>query len=132
MNIITKLFETVILFCAGLSPKTIQFWLQLDLLLVFPIGACALTLMRGFRSVFVQILAGLIGALTALSLPLHHVSIESGLARLWFLSIAILIVIVFPLILPSLLLPTLGAQQRLRKILVIAIGALVIANLIWG
>ena len=132
MNIITKLFEALISFCAGLSVDTIQFWLRLDLLLVLPVSACAWTFMRGLRSVFVQILAGLIGALTALSLPLHHVRIESGLARLWFLSIAILIVIFIPLILPSLLLPTLGAQQRLRKILVIAIGALVTANLIWG
>jgi hypothetical protein len=132
MDILSKLFGLLVDWATSLSPRTIQFWLRLDLLLVLPIGACAWTFRRGFRSVFVQILAGVVGALTALSLPLNHVRIESGLARLWFLSIAVLIVIFIPLILPSLLLPTLGAQQRLRKILVIAIGALVLANLIWG
>jgi hypothetical protein len=54
------------------------------------------------------------------------------MARLWILTFAVLIVTFIPIILPNLLLPTVGAQQRLRKALVCTVAGLIIANLIWG
>ncbi len=54
------------------------------------------------------------------------------MARLWLLALAILIVSFIPLILPTLLFPTLAAQQRLRKTLILAVTALILANCLWG
>jgi hypothetical protein len=79
-----------------------------------------------------QVSAGVLGGLVALSLPLHHVRIGSGMARLWLLTFAMLVVAFIPVLLPNLLLPTLGAQQRLRRVLVCAIVAVILANLLWG
>ena len=132
MDVIAKIITLLIQFSEDLSPQTIQFWLRLVFLLTLPVAASAWTFNRGYRSVFVQVAAGFFGALVALSLPLHRVQINSGMARLWFLTFAVLVVAFIPLILPNLLLPTLGAQQRLRKVLIYTIAALVIANLIWG
>ncbi len=132
MNLLAKITTALVNYAEGLSPETIHFWLRLLCLLTLPVVAAAWTFKRGYRSVFVQAAAGVFGALVALSLPLQRIEIKSGMARLWFLSFAILIVVFIPVILPNLLFPTLGAQQRLQKALVYTIAALILANLIWG
>lgn len=132
MDVLARFTTSLVRYAEGLSPQTIQFWLRLVCLLTLPVAAAAWTFKRGYRSVFVQVSAGLLGVLVALSLPLHHVRIESGMARLWLLTFAILIVAFIPVLLPNLLLPTLGAQQRLRKALVLTVGAIILANLLWG
>jgi len=132
MDVLAKFTTTLVSYAEGLSPQTIQFWMRLVCLFTLPVAASAWTFNRGYRSVFIQVTAGVLGALVALSLPLQHVRIQNGIARLWLLTVAILIVTFIPLILPNLLLPTLGAQQRLRKALVCTVAALILANLIWG
>jgi hypothetical protein len=132
MDVLAKFTTTLVCYAEGLSPQTIQFWLRLVCLLTLPVVASAWTFKRGYRSTFIQVTAGLLGALVALSLPLQHVRVQNGMARLWLLAFAILIVTFLPVILPNLLLPTLGAQQRLRKALVFTVAALILANLIWG
>ena len=132
MDVLAKFTTTLVCYTEGLSPQTIQFWLRLVCLLTLPVAASAWTFKRGCRSVFIQVTAGVLGALVALSLPLQQVRVQNGMARLWLLTFAILIVTFLPVILPNLLLPTLGAQQRLRKALVCTVAVLIIANLIWG
>jgi len=132
MDVLAKLTTSLVHYAEGLSPQTIQFWLRLVCLLTLPVAASAWTFRRGCRSVFVQVSAGVLGVLAALSLPLDRVRIDSGMARLWLLTLAILIVTFIPVLLPNLLLPTLGAQQRLRKALVLTVGAIILANLSLG
>ena len=132
MDVLAKFTTTLVSYAVGLSPQTIQFWLRLVCLLTLPVVASAWTFNRGYRSVFMQVAAGVLGALVALSLPLRDVRIQNGMARLWILTFAVLIVTFIPIILPNLLLPTVGAQQRLRKALVCTVAGLIIANLIWG
>jgi hypothetical protein len=132
MDVLARFTTALVSYAEGLSPQTIQFWLRLLCLLTLPVAVCAWSFNRGYRSVFVQVAAGVLGALVALSLPLQHIEIKHGMARLWLLTFAVLIVTFIPLILPNLLLPTLGAQQRLRKALVCTVAALIAANLIWG
>jgi hypothetical protein len=132
MDVLAKVTTALVRYAEGLSSQTIQFWLRLVCLLIFPVAASAWTFKRGYRSVFMQVSAGVLGGLVALSLPLHHVRIGSGMARLWLLTFAMLVVAFIPVLLPNLLLPTLGAQQRLRRVLVCAIVAVILANLLWG
>ncbi len=132
MNVLTKFTEVIVHYTEGLSSQTIQFWLRLVLLLMLPVIICAWTFRQGYRSVFIQVLAGVFGVLVALSLPLQHFQITSGMARIWLLTFAILALIFLPTILPALLLPTVGAQRKLRQVLIFAVLALVIANLLWG
>ena len=132
MDVLAKISTGLAAYVEGLSPQTIQFWLRLMCLLTLPVVASAWTFSRGYRSVFVQIMSGVLGVLVALSLPLQHIQIRGGMTRLWLLTFAIVAVVFIPFMLPQLLLPTLGSQQRLRKILIIAIAAIVLANFIWG
>lgn len=132
MNILDNFITFLVRFAANLSPRTIEFWERLVLLLVLPVVAAAWTFRRGYRSVFVQVCAGVLGVLAALSLPLEKIQIQSGLARVWFLAFAVTLVVFLPFILPSLLFPTLGAQHQLRKGLLAAVVAVILGNLLWG
>ena len=132
MNVLDKFISSLIRSATGLAPETIEFWQRLVMLLVLPVIAAAWTFRRGYRSVFVQACAAVLGVLAALSLPLEKIQIQSGLARVWFLAFAVTLVGFLPFILPSLLFPTLGAQQQLRKALLAAVVAIILANLLWG
>lgn len=131
MDIIAKITDALIRFAAGLAPETIQFWLRLVLLLALPTVACAWTFLQGHRSVFVQVLAVVFGGLLAISLPLQHVHIVSGLGRLWLLVFAFVLITFMPAALPPLVLPTLSAQRKLRTALYWTVSVLVFINLIW-
>lgn len=131
MDIISKFIESLAAQAAGLSVATIQFWLRLTLLLTLPAAACASSFLRGYRSVFIQVLAGTVGLLVAISLPLQRVSINSGLVRVWVLVLGGIIVAFMPAVLPSLIVPTLGAQQKLRKAFYAGVALIILANLLW-
>lgn len=131
MDIISKLTETLAAQAAALAPATIQFWLRLTLLLTLPAAACAGSFLRGYRSVFIQVLASMVGLLVAISLPLQHVSINSGLARLWVLVLGGVLVAFMPAALPPLIVPTLGDQQKLRKTIYAGVVLIILANLLW-
>jgi hypothetical protein len=131
MDILSQITRILTDQAAALSPATIQFWLRLILLLTLPAAGCAWSFLRGYRSVFIQVLVGFVGMLFALSLPLQCVSIPSGLARLWLLVLGGVIVAFMPAALPPLIVPTLGAQQKLRKALYVGVAGLILANLLW-
>jgi hypothetical protein len=132
MDVLAKFTTTLVQYAEGLSPLTLQFWLRLVCLLTIPVVLCVWTFRSGFRSVFVQILAGVLGVLIALSLPLSRFEIQPGMARLWFLAFAILFVTFMPIMLPRLLLPTIGSQQYLRRALIATVIAIILANFFWG
>ncbi len=131
MDIISKLTETLANEAAGLSAATIQFWLRLILLLTLPAAGCAWSFLRGYRSVFIQVLVGIVGLLVAVSLPLQCLTITSGLARLWLLVLGGVIVAFMPAALPPLIVPTLGAQLKLRKAFYAGVAVIILANLLW-
>lgn len=132
MDILSKLTHGLADYAAGLSMGTIQFWLRLVLLLTLPAGACAWTFVRGYRSIFLQVLAGVLGALVALTVPLQQVQISHGMVRLWLLTFAIVFVVFWPAVLPRLLINTLGAQRKLRNFLYAGVAVLILLNLIFG
>ncbi len=132
MDLFSKLTLALVNYAEGLSPQTIRFWLRLLFVLVLPVAASAWTFNGGFRSVFVQVAAGVLGLLLALSLPLQRVEIPNGMVRVWLLTFVLLAVTFSPAVLPRLLLPTLGGQKRLRNALILAVAALIAANLLWG
>jgi hypothetical protein len=132
MDILSKITRALADYAAGLSPSTIQFWLRLVLLLTLPAATCAWTFLRGYRSVFLQVLAGVLGALVALSMPLQQVQISNGMVRLWLLTFTVVFVAFWPAVLPRLLINTLGAQRKLRNGLYAAVGLLILLNLILG
>lgn len=131
MDIIAKITDALVRHAAGLAPETIQFWLRLVCLLIFPAGLCTWSFLKGQRSVFVQVLAAAVGLLLAISLPLQAVRLSSGLVRLWILVVAFVLVIFMPAVLPPLILPTLKAQRKLRTALYGTVVVLILANLIW-
>jgi len=132
MDIIAKITDSLAGFAAGLSNETIQFWLRLVCLLILPAAICAWSFRQGYRSVFVQVLAAVFGLLLALSLPLEHLRIGSGMVRLWLLTFAVVLAAFMPAILPALTVRTLKAQRQLRAALYLAVGVLILANLIWS
>jgi len=131
MDILSKITVALVRHAAGLAPETIQFWLRLVCLLILPAGLCTWSFLKGHRSVFVQVLAAVIGLLLAISLPLENVRVSSGLVRLWILVIAFVLVVFLPAALPPLILPTIRAQRKLRIAIYGVVAVLVIANLIW-
>ena len=132
MDILSQSTHGLTDFASKLSLDTIHFWIRLPLLLTLPAAACFWTFQRGFRSIPLQVLAAVLGAMVALSIPLDHLRIENGMLRLWLITFSILFVALWPAILPRLLINTLGAQRKLRNFLYWVVGVLIFLNLILG
>ena len=94
-----------------------------------PTVLTALVFARGNRSIFVQLICFAIGLLLAATLPLERIEIHSRFVRGWTIALTVVALFFLPSILAFLLVPSAGAQRRLRWLLYLLLAGVMVAIL---
>lgn len=129
MDIISRIFENFFQWAGSLQPATVNFLLRAVLLFGIPCLICRWTFARGSRFTMIQWLGLAVGVLLTALLPVEKVSIASPVARGCMVTILVVLLCFLPGILPSLVVPRVGAQRRLRLVFYLTLGALFLLNL---
>jgi hypothetical protein len=129
MNVISRLFDHYFKWVDRLGQVHIGFLLEALLLFGLPCLLCGIALAKGYRSIFLQALLLVVSVLLAATIPVYKMSIGGRITKGWFVAIAIVLLAFLPAILPSLVVPQLGAQKALRIMCYVVLVILFIANL---
>jgi len=78
--------------------------------------------------VFAQTLCATCGLLLACTLPVQRLAINDLTLKTWIVALCVVVLAFLPALLPTLLTPTLGMQQRLRVLFYVALIGLFVAN----
>ena len=132
MDAISRLFDSYFDWANGLAQIHFGFLLEALFLFGLPCVLSGFALIKGNRSIFLQVLLFVVGMLLAASIPFYKLTISSRLARGWFIGIAIVLLAFLPAILPSVVVPQLGPQRKLRILCYVVLVLLFLFNLFQG
>jgi hypothetical protein len=115
----------------SMSPAGVQFVIQVAALVIIPTALCGATYLLSFRTAAVtqsapkpnqglQVCMFIIGLLTALCLPVERIEIFEPLARLWVMTLCLLMASMLPALLGYLIVPDAQAQRNtIRNIYIV-------------
>jgi hypothetical protein len=129
MNAIRSIYEGLAAAIGSINPVLIYFCIQMALLLAIPIAFCALAFGRGWRFIPLQIGLAIMGALTAMSIPVEKLNIESAASKLWLATVSLLAIIFLPPLLCYLTVPEMGKQRTFAIAIYVTMGVLAICQL---
>src|SRR2546430_569977 len=96
MNVIGKLFESYTTWIGSWTTARLSFFAQAVLLLGLPTLLCIAAFYRGSRSVFVQVLALVLGVLLAVSIPVDNFIPRSPVLKAWMFTICLVLLVFLP------------------------------------
>jgi len=130
MNIINKLFDGYCAWISGWTPAHFGFFLQAVLLFSLPTLLCILAFRCGSRSVFVQMLAFVVGLLLAASIQVEKLIPKHGPLKASIFMVCVVLLVFVPSILSRLITPQLGKQRKLQTLFYGILTFLFLLNLI--
>lgn len=125
MTILDSIYQQLLDFTGSMSPAGVHFWIQMGLLTLLPCALCTWGEQQTKTPVLgIQISLCALGMLAALALPVHRLEIEQPAARLWLITVCILVAMFGPVLLGYRIVTEAGAQKKTIRILYVVIVVL--------
>lgn len=129
MDILTRLYENLLISTESLDPTIWDFLRQATLLFACATMCVVIAFAYGSRSVTIARICAVTGALLSFSIPTRLFDVYRPALKAWFLMIFIILLVSLPRLLALWLTPKYGTQVKLSVLFYAALIILFLVNL---
>lgn len=128
-DIISRGFRHLFDWVDQFAPATFYFPIKATLLLLVPYVLCSLYMQRQAPTVFSQSIICVAGVLIVSAIPVDHLRATNTFIKAWLWIGCLLVLPFLARMLPTVVVPTVGAQRKLSRLLLALLALLFVLNL---